>query len=71
MTARQTLGGGALLALAAVWLLQTSRRQTLQARWGGRAGALIGSRMGSVLGRQLGSHPLWAARLLRRAILRH
>lgn len=70
MTTRQTVGG-ALLALAAVWLFETRRRQSLHARWGGRAGALIGSQLGSMLGRQLGSHPVWAARLLTRAVLRH
>lgn len=71
MSPRHALGGGVLLALAAVWLLGASRRQTRPARWGGHAGALIGSRLGRMVGRQLGSHPLWAVRLLRRAVTSH
>lgn len=70
MITRQMLGSGALLGLAAMWLLQARRRQTLRERWGGNAGALIGRGLGSVVGRQLGRHPRWAAGLLRRALLR-
>ena len=60
-----------LWAAGAAWMFEARRRQTLPARWGGRAGAWIGSSVGSLVGRQLGSHPRWAAVLLRRAILRH